>query len=98
MRNKNAIKIVSVVVLLVFSNYLSWNIGKSGDISRLGENDSVSLPTPENIPGGMRVIGGTIESISDSGFSMKTFAYDPFASQGPSVRNVTVSNDTVIES
>src|SRR3989344_4662746 len=97
MENRNALKILAVVVLLVVSNYISWNVGKSGGLEMSGSAGNVSLPAPGPIPGGIRAFGGTVENVSDSGFTLRLSTYDPFASEGPSLRNVTVNTETVLE-
>lgn len=99
MENRSGLKVLAVVVLLVVSNYISWNVGKSGGLSGLGGQGgaTVTLPAPGPIPGGVRNLGGIVESVSDSGFTLKLSAADPFASKGPSVRNVSVDERTVIE-
>lgn len=97
MGNSNGLKVLAVVVLLVVSNYISWNVGKSGSLNIQGATESAALPAPVQPPGGIRAFGGTVETISDSGFALKLSPYDPFASKGPSVRNVSVDERTVIE-
>lgn len=97
MGNSNGLKVLAVVVLLVVSNYISWNVGKSGSLSIPGATEGAALPAPVQPPGGIRAFGGTVETISDSGFTLKLSPYDPFASKGPSVRNVSVDERTVIE-
>ena len=97
MENRSALKVLAVVVLLVVSNYISWNVGKSGSLSIPGAAGSAALPARVQPPDGIRAFGGTVETISDSGFALKLSPYDPFASKGPSVRNVSVDERTVIE-
>lgn len=96
MENRSALKIITVIVLLVVSNYISWNVGKSGSVGGTSNVDEAasSLPIP---PGGIRGLTGTVEDISSSGFTLKASAYDPFASKGPSSRDVSVDSNTVIE-
>ncbi|MDO8561890.1 MAG: hypothetical protein Q7S05_03630 [bacterium] len=96
MENRSALKVLGVIVLLVVSNYISWNIGKNGSVGTASNVGGAApdLPTP---PGGIRVLGGTVDKVSDSGFTMTAFAYDPFASKGPSTRTVSVDANTVIE-
>ena len=65
MENRNGLKILAVIVLLVVSNYISWNIGKSGSLGMSGSAGSVGLPVPGPIPGGVRGFGGTVENVSD---------------------------------
>src|SRR3989344_4229560 len=94
MENKNGLKILAIVVLLVIVSYISWSVGKSGG---LGTSGGAALPAPGPIPGGVRGFGGTVENVSDSGFTLRLSAYDPFTSQGPSLRNVTVNKETILE-
>ena len=94
MENKNGLKILAIVVLLVIVSYISWSVGKSGG---LGTSGGAALPAPGPIPGGIRGFGGTVENVSDSGFTLRLSAYDPLASQGPSLRNVAVNTETILE-
>ena len=97
MENRSSLKILAVIVLLVVSNYISWNIGKSASASAPGNAPRAETLSPGTIPGGLRGFGGTIESVSDSGFTLRPSTYDQVASKGPSIRNVSVNKDTVIE-
>ena len=90
------LKIVAVVILLIVSNLISWNVAKNRGVSVSGAV-SAALPAPVPPPGGVRAFGGTIESVSDTGFALKLSPYDPFASKGPTVRAVTVQAETVLE-
>ena len=90
------LKIVAVVILLIVSNLISWNVAKNRGVSVSGAV-SAALPAPVPPPGGVRAFGGTIESVSDTGFALKLSPYDPFASKGPTVRTVTVNAETAVE-
>ena len=92
MENRNGLKILAVIVLLVVSNYVSWNVGKSGGVSSISGVGA----SPAGIPSGMRAIGGTVESVTDSGFILKVPSFDPSASV-MSVRTVSVNQATIIE-
>lgn len=93
----NTLKILTVVILLIVSNLISWNVAKNGSLSIPGATGGAAVPTPVQPPDGIHAFGGTVETVSDSGFAFKPSPYDPFASKGPAVRTVTVHAETVIE-
>jgi hypothetical protein len=96
MQNTGSFKVLAIVVLLAVTNVITWNVAKSGGSSSIVASSSGMPPSPTSMPGGIRVIGGTVESISDSSFTLNVPSYDP-SSQGGSVRTVKVNSDTVLE-
>lgn len=99
MENINALKVLAVIVLLVASNFISWQVGRNGSLWNSNKTNvtGATMPSAVPIPGGTRSIGGTVENVSDSGFIITTSTSNPYFSGGPSVRNVLVNKETVIE-
>lgn len=97
MENRKAIQFLVVLVLLAATNLITWNIAKNENPNKLVASGSGAPPSPASLPGGMRVISGSAENISESGFTLNVPSYDPSSSGGAS-RTVIVDNDTVIES
>lgn len=85
MENKNILKVLAVVALLVVSNFISWYIGENGNPWNVNNTEGLgaTMPSAVPIPGGARGIGGTVENVSDSGFTMTTSVSSPFFSGGP---------------
>lgn len=96
MGNRKGLKVVAVIILLVASNYISWNIGKSGSAVPAGKIIAAGGATAA-IPGGMRAIGGTVDSVSDVEFILKVPSFDPSSSGGMSTRTVAIDQATIIE-
>ena len=91
MENNSTFKVLAVIVLLVVSNFISWNIGKNGNTSI-----SAGAGTFPAIPGGIRNVGGIVGEVSSSSFTLN-ISSSPYTTKGPSVRTVSVTADTVIE-
>ncbi len=95
MGNSSALKVLGVIILLAVVSFISWQIGKVGNLG--GTDNAGDSAPPAAVPGGMRGFNGVVESVADASLTVRVSSSVPLASQGPAVRVVAVGGDTVIE-